>query len=129
MANTETDPIRQIVMMYDGAIKFLSLTAIDIDNGDFVAKSEHSNRALEIVMYLQSILDFDKGGDVAVNLDRLYRSITAMVLQASARSDAAMMRKAGELLAPVRDAWQVNAGAAVASYEAAPQAAGLAMVG
>jgi flagellar protein FliS len=130
MANTETDPIRQIVMLYDGAIKFLNLTALDIENGDYAGKSEHSGRALEIVMYLQSILDFDKGGDVAANLDKLYRSITAMVLKASAKMDAAMMRKAGELLAPVRDAWQVNAGLGlVPQTEPAMDGGRFAMVG
>ena len=128
MANTETDPIRQIVMLYDGAIKFLNLSALNMENGDFVAKGEHSNRALEIVMYLQSILDFEKGGEVAVNLDKLYRSITTMVLKASAKTDPAMMRKAGELLAPVRDAWQINAGLGITPQaQASPER--LAMVG
>jgi flagellar protein FliS len=130
MANTETDPIRQIVMLYDGAIKFLNLTAMDMESGDLIAKSEHSDRALEIVMYLQSILDFEKGGDVAVNLDKLYRSITTMVLKASAKTDAAMMRKAGDLLAPVRDAWQANANSNVSPQaEPAPEGTRFAMVG
>lgn len=110
MANTENDPIRQIVMLYDGAIKFLNLTALDIEAGDLVSKGEHSRRALDILSYLQSILDFEKGQEVAVNLDNLYRAITAMVLKASAKTDPAMMRQAGQLLVPVRDAWQVNVG-------------------
>ena len=109
IANTEADPIKQIVMLYDGSIKFLNLTAADIESGDLVAKAEHSSRALEIIAYLQTILDFDKGGAVAVSLDRLYRSITMMVLRASAGLDPVMMRRAVALLTPVRDAWQVNA--------------------
>lgn len=126
MANTETDPIRQIVMLYDGAIKFLNLTALDIEAGDFVAKGEHSRRALDILSYLQSILDFDKGQEVAVDLDNLYRAITAMVLKASAKTDPSMMRQAGQLLIPVRDAWQVNAGAAPQQMT---ESSGFAMVG
>ncbi len=110
VANAETDPIRQIVMLYDGAIKFLNLTAADIDAQDFVAKAEHSTRAIDIINYLQSILDFEKGADVAVNLDKFYRSISKMVLQASAKADAELMRRASALLVPVRDAWQTNAG-------------------
>lgn len=109
IANTETDPLRQIVMLYDGAIKFLNLTAADIETGDFAAKAEHSNRALDILGYLQSILDFDKGGSVAESLDRLYRSVTVLILRASAELDPAMMRRAAELLVPVRDAWETNA--------------------
>ena len=130
-ANAETDPIRQVVMLYDGAIKFLNLTALNMEAGDFVAKGEHSRRALDILSYLQSILDFEKGQDVAVNLDHLYRSITAMVLKASAKTDAKMMRQAGDLLVPVRDAWQVNAasGAARSSSSNTGESAGFAMVG
>lgn len=109
IANTETNPLRQIVMLYDGAIKFLNLTATDIENKDIDAKAEHSNRALDIINYLQSILDYEKGGDVAVSLDNLYRSIAVLILRGSAELDASLMRKAAELLVPVRDAWETNA--------------------
>lgn len=109
IANTESNPLKQIVMLYDGAIKFLNLTAADIENNDFAAKAEHSNRALDIINYLQSILDFQKGGNVAQSLDSLYRSINVLVLRASAELDAALMRRAADLLAPVRDAWEINA--------------------
>jgi len=109
IANTETSSLKQVVMLYDGAIKFLNLTAADIENKDFVAKAEHSNRAFDIINYLQSILNFEKGGESAVILDNLYRSITVLMLRASAELDAGLMRKAAELLVPVRDAWEINA--------------------
>jgi flagellar protein FliS len=109
IANTETDPLKQIVMLYDGAIKFLNMTADDIEKEDYVAKGEHSNRAFDIINYLQSILDFEKGGEVAQTLDNLYRSINVLMLRASAELDANLMRKAADLLSPVRDAWDQNA--------------------
>lgn len=109
IANAETNPLKQIVMLYDGAIKFLNLTAADIEAKDYVAKAEHSDRALDIINYLQSILDFERGGNVAVSLDKLYHSIQVLILRASAELDADLMRKAAELLAPVRDAWETNA--------------------
>ena len=109
MANAETNPLKQIVLLYDGAIKFLNLTAVDIENNDLIAKAEHSNRALDIINYLQQILDFEKGGTVAESLDHLYRSITVLILRASVELDPALMRRAAELLVPVRDAWETNA--------------------
>lgn len=109
IANTESDPLKQIVMLYDGAIKFLNMTAVDIDNKDIAAKAENSTRALDIINYLQSILDFEKGGDVAHALDNLYGRITVLILRASAELDAALMRRAAELLQPVRNAWETNA--------------------
>lgn len=121
IANTESNPLKQLVMLYDGAIKFLNLTAIDIENEDFIAKADHSNRAIDIVNYLQSILDFERGGEVAVALDKLYRSILVLVLRASAELDAALMRRAAALLAPVRDAWETNAQLATTpAFEVAP---------
>jgi len=109
IANAETNPIQQIVMLYEGAIKFIRLAAIDIESGDLAAKGEHSNRALDIINYLQSILDFERGGEVATTLDALYGNVTLILLGASAKLDAGEMRRAADLLVPVRDAWAVNA--------------------
>lgn len=110
VANTETNRLQQIVMLYDGAIKFLRLTASDIEGGDLHAKAEHSNRALDIISYLQSILDFERGGDVARSYDDLYNVVTTVIIRASASLDASEMRRAANLLSPVRDAWATIAG-------------------
>lgn len=109
IANFETDPLKQIVMLYDGAMKFLNLAAADIEAKDFAAKAAHSNRALDIMNYLQSVLDLAAGGDVAKSLDNLYEKVKLMTLKASAGPNAALMRAAAEALKPVRDAWEANA--------------------
>lgn len=112
VANAETDPLQQVVMLYDGAIKFIRIAASDIAAQDLAAKAEHTNRALDIISYLQSILDFPNGGAAAPALDALYGQTLALVLRASASLDAALMSRAADLLAPVRDAWATNAQAA-----------------
>jgi flagellar protein FliS len=112
VANAEQNRLQQIVMLFDGAIRFLLLAAADIEARDLVAKAEHTTRAMDIISYLQSILDFEQGGEVAPALDALYATVTAMTLRASAKLDGALMRQAADQLAPVRDAWAVIAGAA-----------------
>ena len=114
VASMEPDPLQQIVMLYQDAMKFLRMAAADIDAADFAAKAEHSGRALDIISYLQSILDFERGQDVARVLDHFYSSVTALVLKASMTPDAALMRRAADLLAPVSEAWAINASAGVA---------------
>lgn len=109
VANAETNPIQQLVLLYDGAIKFLRLAATDIAGGDLVAKAQHSDRALAILSYLQSILDFDQGGEVAPTLDFFYTTLTLQILSASAALDENKMRRAAELLLPVREAWAAQA--------------------
>ena len=122
VANAEVDPLQQLVMLYEGAIKFLRLSAGDIESGDLAAKAEHTNRALDIVVYLQSILDFEQGGEVAGALDALYSNVAATTLRASAALDATEMRRAADLLAPVRDAWAANVTASSAAKTYAPAA-------
>lgn len=122
IANAESDPLQQIVMLYEGAIKFLRLTAQNIESGDLVAKAAHTNRALDIVIYLQSILDLKRGGDVALALDKLYSNVTAIILRASARLDSAGMLSAANLLSPVLEAWASNASGAVSAATSAPPA-------
>lgn len=111
VANGETNTLLQIVLLYDGAIKFLNLAAIDMENGDITSRAIHANRAIDIVGYLQSILDFERGGEVAPALDALYSGVMMNVLQASIAQDAAIMKKAANLLVPVRESWAVNAAA------------------
>jgi flagellar protein FliS len=115
VANSENDPLQQIVMLYDGAIKFLRLAAANIDSSEISKKAEHVNRALDILNYLQSILDFDRGGDVAQTLDRLYTLVSMKILRASATLDARGMEASADLLAPVRDSWTVVATSAIDS--------------
>lgn len=111
MANTENDPLKQIVMLYDGAIKFLHFAASDIEAGDLAAKGYNSNRALDIVNYLQSILDLEKGGVVGQSLDTLYNRVKVLILKGSTGPNAELMRKAAAALKPVRDAWETNSNA------------------
>jgi flagellar secretion chaperone FliS len=105
IANSQDDPLQQVVMLYDGAIKFLRLTATAIESGDLSKKAEHVNRALDILNYLQGILDFKTGGSVAHTLDKLYTVVSMKVLRASATLDAKAMLAAADLLVPVRDSW------------------------
>jgi flagellar protein FliS len=93
VANAETNPLQQIVMLYDGAIKFLRLAAVDIEKSDLIAEAEHTNRAFDIINYLQSILDFENGGDVAPTLDALYTSVSMMILRASMNLDAEIINQ------------------------------------
>jgi flagellar protein FliS len=112
VANSENDPLQQIVMLYDGAIKFMRLAATNIEAKDIPKKAEHVNRALDILNYLQGILDFENGGSVAQTLDSLYTLVSMKILRASATLDAKGMRAAADLLVPVRDSWTVVAASA-----------------
>ncbi len=63
---------RLIVMLYDGAIKFMKLAIQEIEAGNWAAKGQYLIRAQDIIAELNAVLDTEAGGEIARNLRRLY---------------------------------------------------------
>src|SRR3989304_4855765 len=68
---TTASPEKLIIMLYEGAIRFLRQSANDIKTKNLVRKSQSIDRAMGIIQHPQSILDMDGGKDIARELDRL----------------------------------------------------------
>jgi flagellar protein FliS len=110
-------PVELVVMLYDGAIKFLGQARDAMAAGDLVAKRHALSRGLAIVQELQHMLNMEAGGEVAARLDGLYTYVLGRCYEANAQRDAAGMDEAIRLLTPLRDAW-----AAVANQAPSPAA-------
>jgi flagellar protein FliS len=98
-------PVELVVMLYDGALRFLQMAADATRRNDLVAKREGISRSMAILAELQNTLNLQEGGEVAQSLDGLYTYITDRLLEANAKKDPAPMDEAIRLLRPVRDAW------------------------
>ncbi len=61
-----------IAFIYSGTLRFLTEIKELLQKGDIESKVEKVNRVIDIISYLRSILDFEKGGVIAKNLDSLY---------------------------------------------------------
>ena len=58
-------PTELVVMLYDGALRFIGMARAAIERRDIPARSEAISRALAIVGHLRTTLDVERGGDVA----------------------------------------------------------------
>ncbi|MCP4003083.1 MAG: flagellar export chaperone FliS [bacterium] len=76
-----SNPVRIIVLLYDGAIRFTRRGYEHFD--DPAVRGQVLGRAHAIVSELQLALNRDEGAEVAANLDRLYRYILDNLLQAN----------------------------------------------
>lgn len=110
-------PIELVVLLYDGAIRFLGQARDAMATGDMVAKRHALSRGLAIVQELQNMLNMEAGGEVAERLDGLYTYILGRCYEANARRDGAGLEESIKLLTPLRDAW-----AAVAAQPPVPAA-------
>ena len=64
---TTVDKGRLIVLLYEGAIKFLHQAKVCQEENDVAGKANHINRALDIISELNQSLNMNEGGDLAQN--------------------------------------------------------------
>lgn len=74
--------------------------------------SSHINRAFTAIYILQSSLDFDKGGEIAVNLFRVYEYCRLRVAEAFRREPSPRLAEAAEHVSGLLVAWEQIGGKA-----------------
>jgi len=114
-------PIELVVMLYDGADRYLSQARDAIERQNGRAKREAISGALAIVMELQNTLDMEAGGEVAASLDSLYGFVNERLIDANRQDDAAAVDQAIRVLTPLREAWIQLARESVASTAGEPR--------
>ena len=101
---------RLIVMLYEGAIKFLKLAIQEIEAGNWAAKGQYLNRAQDIIAELNAVLDMEAGGEIARNLRRLYLFMNRRLAQANTRKDPQMIREVITLMEELSQSWKTITG-------------------
>ena len=97
---------RLVVMLYDGAIKFLKLAILELKAGNHEAKSKYLNKAEDIIHELNAVLDMEAGGEVATNLRGLYMFMIRHVHEASMKQDAGKIEEVIKLLEELNQGWK-----------------------
>jgi flagellar protein FliS len=102
-------PARLIVMLYDGAIRFINEAAYAMQQRDYETQNAKLQRAQKILAELISSLDFDKGGEIAENLFRLYTYMYNQLVEANINDDRERLEHVVHLLSELRKAWDTIA--------------------
>ncbi len=98
-------PLELVVLLYDGALKFLHLAREAIERRDLVARRDASERALAIISELQSTLNMAEGGEIAQQLDELYGFANLKVLEAAKDNSVTPLDDAIRVLHTLRESW------------------------
>ena len=98
--------VQLIQMLFDGLLESLAATKGHIQNGAIVEKGKSIARASRIVIGLQGALDFERGGDLANNLNELYGYVTRRLLHVNARNDLDALEEIFGLMNEIRSAWE-----------------------
>ncbi len=101
-----TSQVGLIVMLYEGAIRFLSLAIHSMDEKKFYEKATYINKATKIIEELQNSLDFQQGGEIAVNLNKLYTFFLKEISSASMSNNKQTIEKIISLLTEMKQSWE-----------------------
>lgn len=115
-------PERLVVMLYDGAGRFLARAAAAVGEGDMAAAAEPLQRAHAILDELLTTLDFE-AGEVAERLQSIYLFCKRTLTEAQLARDPAPIQRVAKLLAVLRDAWAEVADGSPGAPTPAPSAA------
>lgn len=95
-----------VVLLYDGAIKFLKLAIKEIENGNLYEKGQYIGRAQNIINELNSALDMEVGGEIAENLRSLYVFMTTHLSEANMKADPEKIQETISILEELNKAWK-----------------------
>ena len=95
-----------IVMMYEGALRFVNLAIEGIDNNDISKKGTYINKTHDIINELSFALDVEKGGEVAQKLESLYQFVLHQLTRANIKSDRKTLESIINILTPLMDGWK-----------------------
>ena len=100
------DNIQLIQMLFDGLTESLASAKGHIQNNAIEGKSKALSRAGRIVVGLQGALDFERGGELAQNLNELYAYVTRRLFHVNAYNDLSVLEEVQSLIQDIAQAWQ-----------------------
>lgn len=103
-------PGQLVLMLYDGALKFLALAKDGFSQPEsnprrFEQINVNLQKAQNIIAELQATLNRDAGGDLAVTLDRLYDYYARRLFEANVKKRVEPLVEVERFLKELRDAW------------------------
>jgi flagellar secretion chaperone FliS len=104
-----TNPENLVLMLYDGAIRFMNQAINDDTDPDEAARIQkmHTSiiKAQNILIELRANLDFNAGGDYAVELDRLYDYYIRRLMKANLSKTTEPIHEVIGLIGQLRSGW------------------------
>jgi flagellar secretion chaperone FliS len=94
-----------VVKLYQALRMRMQAAIEEISDGNVGKKAEHLSRALAIVLELQTSLDLEQGGEIAVNLNNLYGYLVSDLITANLKNDSQKIKDGLKVVEPLLEAW------------------------
>jgi flagellar secretion chaperone FliS len=102
---TTTDSGTVLLLLYQGAIDALNRAAAFMAAGNMADKGKQILKANDIINQFIASLDFHVGGELAYNLEELYRFMLQQIFIANANNDPKPLTTVVSLLSTLKSGW------------------------
>jgi flagellar protein FliS len=104
-----------LIMLYESAIQNVKKATVAIEKKDVPSKGTAIGKAHDIINELMNTLDFEVGGNIARDLERLYAFMTEQLVKANIENNKQCLDNVQRLLEKLLSGWreavkQVNTG-------------------
>lgn len=96
-------PEQLLLMLYNGAIRFLNQSCLCLDKNDLAGTSNSIIRAQDIIIYLKDTLDMNY--EIAGSLFSLYEYMYERLVDANIKKDSPALRDVLKMLEDLRNTW------------------------
>lgn len=105
----EASPHRLIQMLMEGGLERMAQAQGAMVRDQAPLKGELISKSIAIIGGLREALDPTQGGEIAMNLDRLYEYMIARLIEANKANDPALVNEVAGLLREVKSGWDAIA--------------------
>ena len=98
-------PHQLVQIMYEELLRAMDAMAFATSRGDYVQRGERQSKALAILVELETSLDFEKGGQIAVDLVAIYREARRLLIAGGREGDTRLVVQAREMMQEISEAW------------------------
>jgi len=100
------DPHELVKLLFIGLTDRIAMARAALAKEDREARATAVTKAQKILFGLRDSLDFESGGELALNLDGLYDYCIRRLTAAHAREDDDIFSEVMDLMVSIRDAWK-----------------------
>lgn len=100
------DKGRLLLMLFDGCLKFLKHAKVGLETKDIPKFARFLSKSQAIISELMVTLDFDKGGEIARELDALYDFMLFYLTEANLEKNPEKVQKVIDLMEVIAQAYR-----------------------
>lgn len=99
-------PHQLVLMLFNGLMDELVRARSHIEARRFEKKAQSINKCIDILNALTSALDYDRGGDLALQLAGIYDYSVYRLYDASDKLSVDMIDDVAQILGNIREGWE-----------------------